>query len=286
MHNTRLMHILVVLTVALLLGACSAPPQPAPQELHATVQPGGVYRFTPAPVVGTPEPNPTLTLKIAILDAATGRPVRGDVLVGGSILRRGVDHVEITLPGRATGITVTVQTPGYAPWSQTLSYKLDHSRLLSLRAELTPAPTLPTSPVGQPVLSEVEGGRGGGSQPPTDTPDSVLVLPTSASVPVASPPTATALPTAALPPPVSPILPTPPTPTPSSTPTPVLSATLSPPKGTVEGPSDPSAWWSWPCNVCCPHYPDGCPEFARWDRPPDSPITPPCIRLAYTRLVA
>jgi hypothetical protein len=50
----------------------------------------------------------------------------------------------------------------------------------------------------------------------------------------------------------------------------------------TSGPSDPDAWWEWPCNVRCPAYPDGCPEFERWDRAPGQPIAPPCIRIAYT----
>jgi hypothetical protein len=119
-----------LLTVAVLLGAWRVlpqatpaetaspsvqPPAATPQRLQGTIPPGGVYRFTPAPIVGTPEPNPTLTLQVAILDADTGQAVQADVLINGMLARSGVDRVEIRLPGRSDGITVTVCADGYAP---------------------------------------------------------------------------------------------------------------------------------------------------------------------------
>ena len=63
---------------------------------------------------------------------------------------------------------------------------------------------------------------------------------------------------------------------------PPATPTQAPSTVATPGPSDPDAWWEWPCNVHCPAYPDGCPEFERWDRAPDQPVTPPCIRIAYT----
>jgi hypothetical protein len=62
-----------------------------------------------------------------------------------------------------------------------------------------------------------------------------------------------------------------PLPTPSSTPTPTPT------------PSDPDAWWSWPCNTPPRAFPDGCETAGEADvAPPESPLTPPCIRTAYT----
>lgn len=242
----------------------------APQRLDGTLPPGGVYRFTPAPIAGTPEPNPTLTLQIAILDARTGQPIQADVLVNDVPARSGVDRAEFRLPGRTDGITVTVRADGYVPWSQGLRYKLDHSRVLYLRAELTP---LALQSGALPTLADLPFS-------PTFTPTGTQAVIALAS-PLPALLTDTPAPAAELAPPVSPMLPTPLLPTSSPTLTPSPTAPTSPVFPTPT-PSDPAAWWSWPCNVRRPHYPDGCPEFARWDSPPDHPITAPCIRTAYT----
>lgn len=251
MNNTQKLIIPVaLLTVGVLLGAWHVLPQAAPsiapnptsapQRLKGTIPPSGVYRFTPAPIVGTPEPNPTLTLQIAILDADTGQPVQSDVLINGVLARAGVDRVEIKLPGRTDGITITVQAEGYVLWSQVLSYKLDHSRVLYLQAELTP---LAIKSGALPTLMDLP-------FHPTLTPASAQAVIALAS-PVPTLPTDTSAPTAALVaasgPPASPLstpthphspLPTS-TPPPSHTPTPTLTPT----------PSNPDAWWTWPCNT-------------------------------------
>lgn len=207
-----------LLTVGVLLGAWHALPQAAPsnapnppatpQRLKGAIPPGGVYRFTPAPIAGTPEPNPTLTLQIAILDADTGQAVQADVLVNSVLVRSGVDRVEIRLPGRTDGITVTVRARGYALWSQGLKYKLDHSRVLYLQAELTP---LAIQSGALPTLTDL-------SFYPTPTPASAQAVIALAS-PVPTLPTDTPAPVAALAPPVSPLLPTPLIPTPTLSPT-------------------------------------------------------------------
>jgi hypothetical protein len=258
-------------------------PASIPQQLKGTIPPGGFYRFPPAPIAGTPEPNPTLTLQIAILDADTGQAVKADVLVNGVLARSSVDHAKIRLPGRTDGITVTVRADGYVPWSQGLRYKLDHSRLLYLQAELTPldiqsgALPTPTNTPSHPTVTPA------GDQPIIALASPAHTLPANTPVPSTVPnppkdaakePTPTTPPT----PPISPILPTPsPYPlTPTSSPTPIPSPTPTP--------SDPAAWWSWPCNTPRQEWPDGCQDIA-YIAPPDSPITPPCIRTAYTRTV-
>jgi hypothetical protein len=115
---------------------------------HVTIGPGGVYHFTPEPVAGTPEPDPRLILRVALVDACTGRPVRGDVLVGdegqgarqeGDLVYQGVNAFTLELPGQADSlIYVTVKAEGYEVWSQGYRYHLVHSRTLDLTVKLTP----------------------------------------------------------------------------------------------------------------------------------------------------
>jgi len=118
---------------------------------HVTIGPGDVYHFTPEPVAGTPEPAPRLILRVSLVDACTGRPVRGDVRVSdegqgaGDLVYRGVSEFTLELPGQADSIIyVTVEAEGYETWSQGYRHHLVHSRTLDLTVELTPTTPVPT----------------------------------------------------------------------------------------------------------------------------------------------
>jgi hypothetical protein len=145
-----------------------------------------------------------------------------------------------------------------------------------------PTPTLTQMPTEIPSLTPTHTSSPQPlptTQPPTDTSASiVMVFPTARpGKPDRPEPTDTPLP--------APAQPSSPLPVPTSLPTLTPRPTCTPASSPTPTPSDPAAWWTWPCNVRCPPAPDGCSEFARWDRPPDNPITPPCIRTAYTDTV-
>jgi hypothetical protein len=115
----------------------------APQALQGTMPAGGIYRFTPVPVSGTPEPEPVLVLDVTVVDGQTDRPVRVDVQVGdapgrGQVVREDVSQFRLKLPGR-TGeafVHVTISADGYKQWGQGFRHNLDHSRLITLTARL------------------------------------------------------------------------------------------------------------------------------------------------------
>jgi hypothetical protein len=114
-------------------------------ELPALVLPeGSKVRITLEPVRGTPEPDPTLTLHVNLVDGQTGQPVQGDVLLGdedcqGETVQRQVSQFAVALPGRVetTPIYLCVLAEGYERWSQGYRYHLEHSRVASFTVELT-----------------------------------------------------------------------------------------------------------------------------------------------------
>jgi hypothetical protein len=114
-------------------------------ELSTLIVPeGGKVRITLEPVRGTPEPDPTLTLHVNLVDGQTGQPVQGDVLLGdedcrGEIVQRQVSQFAVALPGRVetTPIYLCVLAEGYERWSQGYRYHLEHSRGASFTVELT-----------------------------------------------------------------------------------------------------------------------------------------------------
>jgi hypothetical protein len=127
---------------------------------HLRLGPWEKARFTPVPIAGTPEPSPRLTMYFSLVDAVTGWPVRGDVLVGkgeqgaeqgGDLIYQGVSQFTLELPGE-TGddiIYVTVRAAGYKTWSQGYRYRLEHSRSWNLVVRLNPVGATPSPAPGR-----------------------------------------------------------------------------------------------------------------------------------------
>jgi len=123
------------------VSACGSRPAVTPDRL--IIPPGAHLRLTVEPLPGTPEPNPTLTLHVNLVDAQTGQPVRGDVLLGdetcqGQVIQRHVSQLTVTLPGqvKTTPIYLCILAGGYTRWSQGFRYRLDHSRIAFFTVEL------------------------------------------------------------------------------------------------------------------------------------------------------
>lgn len=99
-------------------------------------------RIIPAPIQGTPETDPRLTLHVNLVDGQTGQPVRGDVLVGnetcrGEIVYRDVSQFAVELPGQAEDpIYLCILADGYETWLQGYRYHLEHSRTATFTVNL------------------------------------------------------------------------------------------------------------------------------------------------------
>lgn len=81
--------------------------------------------------------DPTMELRLIIRDERSGQPVKGDVYLGGRLLKANVDTFIVTLDNEMD-TQLTVRAPDYQAWSFQLRYRIVRDKVFIIPVNMKP----------------------------------------------------------------------------------------------------------------------------------------------------